>query len=382
MGQSVMDLLDFFEHACAQVAPGDAVDTRMAAQADRWLHVQALAKRLGFTEDATQPGVYVNQREDRFWTLRWVRKNDFAAWHALFRVCFGHDMAQEQWLWKYRDTDKPGVAVMDQGRMVAFYGGMPRSLLAMGQPHIGIQVGDVMVHPDFRGSLSRKGPFQMAASTFLEQSLSQGAPYWVGFGFPNVRAMQVAERLKLYHQVDEVLELAWDTAPEASAWWTVSGAIDPAQALPHVGALWSAMQRSFKQSVLGVRDAHFMQTRYVDHPSKQYEWVEVRNRFTRKVNGLAVCKPESDGRLEILDLLGPPEQFASIVNAVRRHAANEQRGGVFMWLTKSHQHLLSLTRPKVSELNVSVPSNCWVPGNTDVSIENRWWLTGGDTDFR
>lgn len=376
-----MDLLDFFENACLQGAVGDAVDSRAAAVEGQWLHPQALAKRLGFEEDANQPGVYVNRREDRAWVLRWVRKNDFATWQALFRVCFGHDISHAQWLWKYRDTDKPGIAVMDNRRMVAFYGGMPRPLLAMGQPHMGIQVGDVMVHPDFRGSLSRKGPFQMAASTFLEQSLSRGAPYWVGFGFPNTRAMQVAERLKLYRQVDEVVELAWDAKPVGLPWWATSSVVGAAYALDHVDALWAKMQVGFRQSVLGLRNAQFMQARYIEHPSRNHEWLLIRHRLTRKVQGLAVCKQESDGRLEILDLLGAPEEFRVIIAAVRNHAAAQSRGA-FMWLTKSHQHVLGDTQPQVVTLNVSVPSNSWVPGNADININGRWWLTGGDTDFR
>jgi hypothetical protein len=381
-GPIVMDLLAFFEQACAQGAPGDRVDTLSEPQSPHWLHTAALAKRLGFEADVTQPGVYVNRREGRPWVLRWVQKSDFPSWHALFRICFGHDMSQAQWFWKYRDADTPGVAVMDQGHMVAFYGGMPRPLLAMGKPQTGIQVGDVMVHPDFRGSLSRKGPFQMAASTFLEQSLSKGAPYWVGFGFPNTRAMQVAERLKLYRQVDEVIELSWDATTSQQAWWQASSVVSPQAALPHVEALWSAMQTHFNKSVLGVRDAAFMQSRYAAHPSKHYECVMVRNRLTRQIQGLAVCKLESDGRLEIMDLLGSPLRFANIVSAVRQHAAKEQRSGVFMWITQSHHHLLSRSRPTVSALNVSVPSNCWVSGNTDVEVDGQWWLTGGDTDFR
>ena len=377
-----MDLLDFFENACTHGTVGDVVDTRLAALQGQWLHAQALAKRLGFVEDTAQPGVYVNQRANNALILRWVRQDDFDAWHALFRVCFGHDISLEQWRWKYRDTDKPGIAVMDGERMVAFYGGMPRPLMAMGQQHTGIQVGDVMVHPDFRGSLSRKGPFQMAASTFLEQSLSQGAPYWVGFGFPNTRAMQVAERLKLYRQVDEVVELAWDATAAALPWWLSSATVDSTEALRHVGALWSLMKARLAQSVLGVRDTQFMQTRYAKHPARSHEWVLVRHRFTRKVCGLAVCKPETDGRLEILDLLGDPEQFTHIVAAVRLHAAATQRNGVLMWLTKSHEHLLAKTQPRVAALNVSVPSNSWVPGNVETSVDGRWWLTGGDTDFR
>lgn len=377
-----MDLLDFFEAACAHGTPGDAIDTRQVPQATQWLHVQALAKRLGFTEDSAQTGVFVNRREGRLWTLRWIRKDDFAAWHALFRVCFGHEMAQQQWLWKYRDTDKPGVAVMDGNRMVAFYGGMPRTLMAAGQQRNGIQVGDVMVDPDFRGSLSRKGPFQMAASTFLEQCLSQGAPYWVGFGFPNTRAMQVAERLCLYRQVDEMVELGWDATPAALPWWLAARMVTPDVALTHVDMLWSAMQASFTQSVLGLRDARFMKARYLEHPFRTHAWVLVQNRFTRKAMGLAVCKQESDGRLEIMDMVGAPGRFGYIVAAVRNHAAATQSAGVFMWLTQSHRHWLNSTQPDVGRLNVSVPSNCWVEGNVDLEIDGRWWLTGGDTDFR
>lgn len=377
-----MDLLDYFENVCRNSVVGDVVDTRLAAAQGQWLHVQALAKRLGFEEDTSRPGVYVNRRQNHKWVLRWLRKDDFAAWQALFRVCFGHDISLTQWRWKYRDTDQPGVAVMEGERMVAFYGGMPRPILAMGQAHIGIQVGDVMVHPDFRGSLSRKGPFQMAASTFLEQSLSQGAPYWVGFGFPNKRAMQVAERLKLYRQVDEVMELAWDAKVAAMPWWLSGGPVGPQEALEQVDALWTLMQSGFRQSVLGVRDRSFMQARYAEHPTRSHEWVLVRNRFTRKACGLAVCKQESDGRLEILDLLGSPDQLRLIVAAIRHHSLATQRKSVFMWLTKSHQHVLENTGPTATPLHVSVPSNDWVPGNTDRAMDGRWWLTGGDTDFR
>lgn len=377
-----MDVLDYFAHACTHSAAGDRLDTRSEAQCAHWLHAPALAQRLGFEADPAQPGVYVNRREGRAWVLRWVRQDDFAAWHALFRTCFGHDLSEAQWRWKYRDTDRPGVAVMDQGQMVAFYGGMPRPLLAMGQAHTGIQVGDVMVHPDFRGSLSRKGPFQMAASTFLEQSLSAGAPYWVGFGFPNTRAMQVAERLKLYRQVDEVVALDWDATPTGPAWWWRCEAVSAHVALAHVDALWAQMQAGFAQSVLGVRNARFMRARYLEHPAQSHTWLRLRQRFTGQVLGLAVCKPAPDGRLEILDLLGSPSRFDGLVQGAQQHAARAHHSGVFMWLTQSHAHLLQGTQPRSASLDVRVPSNCWVPGNTDVAVDGRWWLTGGDTDFR
>ena len=99
---TVMDALDFFEQACVQSSFGDAVDTRVSASSGSWLHTQTLAKRLGFEQDTTQAGVYVNRRTGHAWVLRWVRQADFDQWHALFRVCFGHDISLDQWLWKYR----------------------------------------------------------------------------------------------------------------------------------------------------------------------------------------------------------------------------------------------------------------------------------------
>ena len=83
-----------------------------------------------------------------------------------------------------------------------------------------------------------------------------------------------------------------------------------------------------------------------------------------------------------MDLLSSPARFDRLLQGVRQHAARAQHSGVFMWLTQSHAHLLQGSAPRLSSLDVRVPSNCWVPGNTDVAVDGRWWLTGGDTDFR
>ena len=139
---------------------------------------------------------------------------------------------------------------MQGQRLVAFYGGMPRELSFQGSSWRGIQVGDVMVDPDLRGSLSRRGPFQMAASTFLEQMLGQGGPCQIGFGFPNARAMTVAQKLGLYRAVDEVLELTWPASARGSGGaLTASRRADAEEACSHGDRLWRDMRQAMPDAL-------------------------------------------------------------------------------------------------------------------------------------
>ena len=377
-----MDALDFLAQACDHSAAGDVIDARAHATRPDWRHADALAVRMGLEPVPHEAGLYLNRRDTRAWTLRWLRHEDFELWHALFEVCFGHSMPHAQWRWKYRDTERIGVAVFTEGRMVAFYGGMPRPLRVLGQAMAGVQVGDVMVDPEFRGSLSRRGPFQMAASTFLEQQLSAGAPYRLGFGFPNTRAMDVAQRLRLYREVDEVVELSWSAAPHALPWWWTAQTCDAEQALAQADRLWARMQPGFADSVLGVRDAAFLRARYAEHPNHTHEWLLLRHRLSRQVLALAVLRRHADGRLEILDLLGARERLTSLVQAVRLHAQRTQAPLVSLWLTRSHLNVLEGSAPQVQALGVKVPTNAWTPDPEGPVVDQRWWLTGGDTDFR
>ncbi len=376
-----MDPVNFFEAACFRVNLGEVVDTSQVDGSNEWLHCDALAQRMGFERDSPdQPNLYVNRRTNKSLTLRSLKLDDFESWHGLFQDCFGHSMSEQHWRWKYRDADRLGIAAFENNRMVAFYGGMPRQLIAMGEQIAGIQVGDVMVHPDFRTSLSRKGPFQIVASTFLEQNLSRTAPYQLGFGFPNRRAFKVAERLGLYRQADEVVQLSWAPVNSAIPSW-LKLVIEPAEALlPNVHRVWAEMQTGFEASILGLRDAQYLQARYIDAPTR-YVWLGLRHRLTDQVVCIAICKEVSDS-LEILDLVGSPSYFAQTISAIRKHPSHSRFSKIFMWVTKSHLHLFSKTRGTVTNLDIAVPTNSWVASKYDKTVDHRWWLTGGDTDFR
>jgi hypothetical protein len=375
-----MDLLDFFEHACRHTQPGDVVSWP-AGEVGLLRHADDLARRFGFKPQDPTGHAWLNVRQSDSPVIRWVRKTDFADWLDLFVACFGHDMSEAQWSWKYRDTNKPGVAVFQQGRMIAFYGGMPRDVVLGGQRRAGIQVGDVMVHPAFRKGLTRKGPFHLAASTFLEQTLSVGSPNWIGFGFPNQRAMQVARRLHFYRPVDQLVELFWPPKIKALPWWL--GCVkDDRIHLGYVDDLWFEMSQAMPESLMGVRDARHVQTRYLAHPSHNYTLLKVFNRVSRKVLGVLVLRELSDGRQEMLDVIGHPRRFRTLVLAAQSFASEAHSPAVSFWVTQSHAHLLKTEDSRLVALDVQIPTNDWVRGDLDIDPAGKWWLTSGDTDFR
>lgn len=102
----------------------------------------------------------------------------------LFLDAFGHEMPPELWHWKYQGVDILGMMLRNEGKAVAFYGGMPRTTHLFGTPVTAVQIGDVMVHPEHRGTLTRKGAFFQVATHFLERYVGEQQLYPIAFGFP------------------------------------------------------------------------------------------------------------------------------------------------------------------------------------------------------
>lgn len=306
---------------------------------------------------------------------------------VLFKDVFGHEMTPGLWHWKYGPGRGQGVGLVDHGRMVAHFGGMTRRVSYLGQPALACQVCDVMVAPAARSSLSRSGPIQRVSAAFLEQHVGDGRAHRVGFGFPNHRAFKVGERLGLYAAVDEVVQASWVADPLAlSGSGLRVGDPGPAAltARPSVAdRLWAAMRRDLPDSILGVRDAAWLNDRYLSHPVRHYVVTVVRGRWLRRPLGLIVTR-QVDGVLELLDLLGPVQSFETLIRCAREKAATLGCSHVRAWITQSHARLFPLapgSGADVVPIQVTVPANVHTPGPSPQSQRDRWFLMGGDADF-
>jgi hypothetical protein len=376
-----LDPLALLLERTAHCGPGERVTLDDLAQCDPYGvdAFAALAARFGAAP--TGDGGWSLAKKPR-WRPGWVRATDEAACLDLFESAFGYRMDPRLWQWKYRDADPLGTGVWQGERLVGFYGGMPRDVLVRGQPASAVQIGDVMVEPSQRGVMTRSGPFQMAASTFLERCIGHGRPHLLGFGFPTVKALQVAQRLGLYAEVDQITQLAW---PVRSNWKdrlaTRLATVTPADASV-IDGLWDRMARDFPDSIIGVRNWKYVQARYLRHPTVQYHCLCMKRWPGTAASAVVVLRGLEDRQVELVDIIGPRASFEAAISGARRWAAEHGFTGVRAWVTASHARALEVQSPESSPLGLVVPTNVWSPGPAVDEVRGRWWLMAGDTDFR
>lgn len=297
----------------------------------------------------------------------------------LFHQVFGHTLSDQLWHWKYHDQGQ--AALVWQGKeLVAHYGGMARAILYFDQPASAIQIGDVMVQQAHRGTLTRKGPFFLSCSAFLERYIGFDRPYLLGFGFPLTRALKVAQRQKLYAEVDQLVCHRWNALESRAEPWRQCRPLDLSCASDRQAAdqLWQQMRADFSQNIIGVRDARYLTHRYLNRPEKQYELWMIRNRLTRTPLGIVVLS-QNDDHCQLLDIIARESDFPALIRYARRltHAVGHQR--LDFWITRSQAHRIDSAQPEA--LGISIPSNIWQPGPSVEKLTDRWWLTAGDTDF-
>lgn len=337
-----------------------------------------LARRFGLTGQAQDS--WLVERKPR-WLPGWIEGEHEAQCFDLFEAAFGYRIDPRLWRWKYRDAAPPGMGAWRDGQLIAFYGAMPRHVLYFGKLVSTVQIGDVMVHPGERGVMTRSGPFQIAASTFIDRSVGYGRPHLFGFGFPTAKALQVAQKLGLYEQVDQMNELSWPAGDSWGARLLRSETITP-QHRPAIERAWQAMAQDFRDSILGVRDADYIEHRYHRHPTVTYECLLVRKLLTGAVQGLVVLRSVDADQAELMDLIGPRHSFPALVAVARRWAGRKGAKRLRAWVTASHANVLAATAPTVTPMDLVVPANVWSPGPSADELRNRWWLMAGDTDFR
>lgn len=294
----------------------------------------------------------------------------------LFEDCFRQPFDAAWWRWKYRALRNPSLALVTDGRAVAHYGGMPRRLLMFGESVPGMQVGDVMVHPQARGGLARRSAFHRLMCAFSEREVGYGRPALIGFGFPNLRALQLGEALGVYAAVDRVVELRW---PAAAPWAPAPcrlEAID-AHASAVIDRAWARMRPDLETMLVGERDSAWWTSRYVGHPAAPYAtWL-----INRDEPAIVVVRRREEA-LEWIDFIGPLDLLPHAREAVRALAAATGRPEAFAWLSASAAARLRDAATREVDIGVSVPSCVYTPGPAPEALRGRWFLFGGDTDFR
>jgi lipopolysaccharide transport system ATP-binding protein len=315
------------------------------------------------------------------WQVRWAHHGAMDQWLELFRESFGHEVNEAQWRWKYRDARPMGCGVWRDGVPVAFYGGMPRPIEFMGTSAMAVQIGDVMVHPQQRGVLTRTGPFFLSTATYLEKMIGVGRPYLVGFGFPSRRHLRLAHKLDLYDEVDQVTELRWPGAEMPADWVLERLDFSAPETGRELDNLWDSMRIELAHFIVPVRNAARWTYRFDKHPARPYEAWWIRRKADSRACAAMVIKRDG-AHIELMDWIAPPTLGSEVVACARGLVQEAGADHLMGWYSSSIASLIAGADGVAHAIGVGVPTSTWTPGPDKSTLQGRWWLTGGDTDFR
>jgi hypothetical protein len=307
---------------------------------------------------------------------------DQAEMLRLFSAVFGHSADPDWYAWKYDFGRGEAIGLWsDDGHLAAYYAGFPRELRWRGTPVQAIQIGDVMVTPEVRGLLTRKGPFFQVCSRFFADRVGLGKSYQLAFGFPNDRHMRLGAALDIYHDAGIIQQISWPVRlqklPIGWCWTPLSKEKNPTWQIEHA---WQSMSKDFTDYVLGVRDADYLNYRFLNRPDRKYQIFCLRRWPWENVVAVAVMYVEQ-GRAELLDVIGARAAFSMVVRATTTEAARAGATALTAWASPAALAVFEESGVEVmgKAANLAVAR---ASALTDSEVkEARWWWMGGDTDF-
>lgn len=358
--------------------PRDRLDALV--QADRRRREKYAVGRFGYVF------LKLKRKSKPVWNLNWVGPSNAIEMRQLFHEVFGHELSEALWQWKYGDGLGHAVGVWEGGKLIAHYGGITRPILFFGKPDKACQSCDVIALSPVRKALSRRSPFFLAAATYIEEVVGYGTPHLLGFGFPSKRHRRAAELLGFYDiQLGKILEISWALRHSPlSALFVRTRRLDLSSQADRdlLDASWAAMQAASSDQIIGVKDAAWCAHRYAGHPERQYQLYAVISRMRGTVDGVIVLhQQDAHHRFELMDVVGAPHRIKGLVSAARRIAKRQGASLLTAWV--SDAILKWFGNPdQIQDPEIGIPSNLWTQGPPSEELVGKWWLMGGDADFK
>lgn len=316
--------------------------------------------------------------------IRRLATADLARIQPLFHQVFGLPISIALLRWKYAEgRGESWVMPAADGEHLALHCGVIfRDVLLAGQPVRAAQLADLMSRAKDSGLSRGQSPFRLVMQALLESLPRPDNPAGVAFGFPSERAMRLGEHLGVYRAIDHWLELRFHAcragrlAPKAVELLSCG----PEQAVL-VDALWQRMAKDLRDYCVGVRDAAFFQRRYLRHPERRYVVLQINSGWLKRPLGLAVVRLE-DEACELMDIVGAWADMPDMILALQAWLMGLPDKTLVFALTAHFAEKLRPLAVHCEQTQFRIMANPQTPEAVLAQLENRWWLTGGDTDYR
>lgn len=316
-----------------------------------------------------------------------VLPQDLPALDRLFQAQFHHPLDLSLWTWKY--THNKGFALGTrnaQNELITHYGALTRAVMFHGQPVQALQMVDVVASPKSLAGVSRRPPIYLAVKHIAETYLGLNKPYLLAFGFPNRRAYDVFERLGIYQKADNIFELSLIISPQNQRpdFWHSSQRINTLTPAikQYIDYLWLNMAQQTNAWIVPIKNAEFFAYRYFSHPVNHYEVFAIRHRITQRIKAVFILKKIDENQIELLDFVCPLQMIPALVRHVVQQACQLGSSRLTCWATNPLKDQLAPFFDSTHDINVIIPTNAHTPSPPMEQIFQKWWLMGGDTDFK
>ncbi|MCP3914194.1 MAG: GNAT family N-acetyltransferase [bacterium] len=317
------------------------------------------------------------------YVIRPLASGDEGSLLVSFPAAFGKERSLPAWRWAYRDNPF-GTRVFvaeHEGAIVAQYAAWPMPTWVDGMRTSFCQIVDSMVHPAHRAGLKRPGLFVRVAEAFFDAY--GGETDEVYYGWPVRANWRIGERYLGYERVGSQLVL---TRPLVGT----SPSLGEVVRIERFGdeARWLYERCVGDWGASTIRDARYLNWRYVDRPEHEYLRLAVREPGGA-LRGLCVARVADFGgeRVALIaDWLVPADEAAIAPVLLAALDASGRAGGAtataaFLpawspWF-ESFQGLGFRVAPTAYDL----VARTYGPRIDGSFLRRHWWYQLGDTDL-
>jgi len=238
----------------------------------------------------------------------------------------------ESWRWAYEHNPagRRAFVALDGTRVVAHFAALPVRTLLAGRAVVFAQGVDSFALPSHRGPAGGKAFVRTAQAFFEAYGGSRDALY---YGWPSERAWRVGQRDLGYEAVRTQMALV---RPLAATSAQEPAEVERLTAFDHQ-ALWLFERCAAGFAAAAVRDAGYLNWRFLAHPEVRYELLGVRDQGGI-LRGLAIWRMGTGffaGLALVVDWLVPPdgdEVGELLLRALAARARRAGAGALAAWL--------------------------------------------------